>query len=454
MINGLVPHSGYSEELLKYYYSPNLVLKNSGDEFLNLYCFIAKIDPWDDENNPPVPVNSDYYLKSITRNLVALKRINTNDICPVIQRIDWTYGVIYNQYSSSVAGNTNYYVRNSYDQIFKCLSNGTTETSTAGSQSIRQPIIDFTTNFVSDVIDTDDGYKWKYLYTIDPGVKVKFFDDNWMPISITTHRESISTSKVGFGEVSVINIYNGGDNYTNDIGKNITTTIKITGDGTGASASAIIDNNTAIKILMANTGSGYTYATAELIPSSGYAGSGAILIPEVSPIGGHGHNLIAELGCKAVMVTAEFNGSETGVLPTDIDYRQIGLIANPEIELNGKTIFANSSIYKATHDVTVSNGSGIYEQDEIVFQGTRDNPSYSGKVLNFDKTNNLLYLINTQGTIKLFDGLYGTQASRIVLQEVIEQIIPYSGNILYIENRTKAQRNPSGLEQFRLTLNY
>jgi hypothetical protein len=275
-----------------------------------------------------------------------------------------------------------------------------------------------------------------------------------MPISITTHRESISTSKVGFGEVSVINIYNGGDNYTDDIGKNITTTIKITGDGTGASASAIIDNNTAIKILMANTGSGYTYATAELIPSSGYAGSGAILIPEVSPIGGHGHNLIAELGCKAVMVTAEFNGSETGVLPTDIDYRQIGLIANPEIELNGKTIFANSSIYKATHDVTVSNGSGIYEQDEIVFQGNRDNPSYSGKVLNFDKTNNLLYLINTQGTIKLFDGIYGTQASRIALQEVIQQIIPYSGNILYIENRTKAQRNPSGLEQFRLTLNY
>jgi hypothetical protein len=123
MAQGLIPFSGFSEEIIKYYYSPNLIFKNSGDEFLNLYCFIAKVDPWDNESVAPQPENSDLYLKNIYKNLIALKKINTNDICPVVQRIDWVSGTIYNQYSGSKSNNTNYYIRNSYDQVFKCLFN-------------------------------------------------------------------------------------------------------------------------------------------------------------------------------------------------------------------------------------------------------------------------------------------------------------------------------------------
>jgi len=73
-----------------------------------------------------------------------------------------------------------------------------------------------------------------------------------------------------------------------------------------------------------------------------------------------------------------------------------------------------------------------------------------------DEINNILYLINTLGTVSLYQGLYGTisNTSRLLLQETVEQVIPYSGNIIYLENRTKIQRTPSGLEQFRLTLKY
>ena len=456
MIKGLIPYSGFSEEVTKYYFSPNLIFKNSGDEFLNLYCFIAKVDPWLDEINIPSPEDSDFYLKNVSKNLIALKKINTNDICPVIKRIDWVSGTTYEQYSSNQVSNIEYYVRNSYDQIFKCLSNGTTKDTLAGVASTIQPLIDFTTNFTDNIIETGDGYKWKYLYSIDIGAKLKFFDDDWMPIPISTHRKSIKNNTIGCGEVSVINVYNTGQGYSNDNGFNITTSIQIDGDGTGAQARAIVANNKVEKILMTNFGSNYTYATANVITNIGYTGNSAVLFPEISPVGGHGHDLISELGCRTLMVTAEFNGTETGTLPADIDYRQLGLLTNPEILVGSSTEFANSSIYKATHDVTVSQGSGVYQQDEIVYQGDANNPSYSGRVLNFDATNNVLYLINTHGTITLYQGLFGTisNTSRLILQETVEQILPFSGNIIYMENRTKVQRTPSGLEQFRLTLKY
>jgi hypothetical protein len=456
MIKGLIPYSGFSEEIIKYYFSPNLIFKNSGDEFLNLYCFIAKVDPWVDEINIPSPEDSDFYMKNVNKNLIALKKVNTNDICPVIKRNDWVSGTKYNQYSSNKVGNIDYYIRNSYDQIFKCLYNGTTSENPSGIPSTIQPLIDFTTNFADSIIDTNDGYKWKYLYTIDIGAKLKFFDENWIPLPLTTHRQSIKNNTVGCGEISVINVYNTGQGYSDDNGFNITTTINIHGDGTGAQARAVISNNKISKILMTNTGTGYSYATANVVPNIGYFGNSAILIPEISPVGGHGHNLISELGCKTLMITAEFNGSETGTLPTDIDYRQLGLLTNPEIIVGSSIEFANSSIYKSTHDVTVSQGSGVYQQDEIVYQGDLINPTYTGRVLNFDADNNILYLINTQGNVSLYQGLYGTisNTSRLVLQENIEQIIPFSGNIIYIENRTKVQRTSSGLEQFRLTLKY
>jgi hypothetical protein len=458
MAKGLIPYSGFSGEILKYFYSPNLIFKNSGDEFLNLYCFIAKVEAWSDELTPPSPENTDQYLKNVNKNLIALKKINTNDICPVIPRIDWKENSKYNQYSSTRNGTSgNYYVRNSYDQIFKCLSNGTSSTYPSGTVTQRQPIIDFTTNFVDSIIDTGDGYKWKYLFTIDSGSKLKFFDENWIPLPVTTHRPSIKSNLIGSGEVSVINVFNGGSGYSDDINaSNQTTTVQIQGDGSGATARAIVSGNTITQILVNTNGSNYTYATANVMPTLGYAGSGAQLVAEISPIGGHGHDILSELGCKNLMVTAEFNGTETGTLPSDIDYRQIGLIANPEIVVGSSVQFANSTIYKATHDLTVSQGSGTYLQDEIVYQGTEDNPTFSGRVLNFDSTNNLLYLINTQGTVTLYQGIYGSvsNASRVLLQEFIEQMIPFSGNIIYIENRTKVQRTTSGLEQFRLTLNY
>lgn len=463
MTNGIITNSGISQELIKYFYSPNLIFKGSNEEFLNLYCFLSRIEPWDNENIPPEITITDKYLKQIHKNILAIKKINTNDICPVIERVDWTSNTVYSQYSSDSSTlfdvgedlklQNKFYVRNSYDQIFKCLCNGCSTTSANGVSSIVEPLIDFSYDYTTGYIETADGYKWKYLFSIDAGSKLKFFDDKWIPVPIFSHRKNVTDNAIGAGEISAINVFDGGVGYSVDTGLGVSTTITINGDGTGASAVAVVSGNSVTRVLMTNFGTDYTYATATINANQNYSGNGAIIIPEVSPIGGHGFDLINELGCKTILISCTFNSTENDTLPDNIDYRQIGLLANPVKIID----FANDYSYRLTKDVFVSPGSGEYVQDEFVFQG-QDllNSTFSGRVLTFDATNNIIYLINTVGTINNNDLIVGNDSKTIrvvtALQE--ELISQFSGNIVYIENRTKIQRSTSGLEQFRLTIKY
>jgi hypothetical protein len=45
MSQGLIPYSAFSKEILKYYYSPELILKNTGNEFLIYIVLSQKLIP-------------------------------------------------------------------------------------------------------------------------------------------------------------------------------------------------------------------------------------------------------------------------------------------------------------------------------------------------------------------------------------------------------------------------
>jgi len=465
-MSGIITNNGKSRELLKQFYSPNLILKNSFDDYENLYCFFAKIEPWDNENSPPTPTNTDFYIKQLYKNIIAFKKINSNDISPVIERIDWSSGTIYDQYSDSENMTElnsegkltkQFYVRNNYDQVFKCLYNGNNVNNTTGIPSTEMPIIDFNVNSSSDIIQTSDNYKWKYLFSIDYGSKIKFFDEKWIPLPVDTNRKQLNNNPIKGGEISVINVFNSGNNYVDDSGLNITTKIEILGDGYGANASAIVVDGKINDVIINNSGTNYSYATANISPQLNYSGNGAILVTSVSPIGGHGYDLISELGCNHVMITSEFNSSENGQISDNIDYRQIGLITNPQIKIGSDYIFANSYIYSLTYTILVSPGSETYLEDELVYQGLNlQESSFVGRVVNFDQNNNLLYVINNVGVLNKNELLKGSTSNnvRIVLNDIVDDILPYSGDIIYVENRKKIQRIPSGIEQFRLVLQY
>jgi hypothetical protein len=439
------------------YYAPTATIPVTGKILGTMYCFLSRVLPWPDEQDPPAPIQTQKFLNTVFKNMFVAKKITTNDISPIIERIDWATGDIYDYYRDDIdmfALDTNgtllrrFYVKNRFDQVFKCLWNNN------GGVSTVEPYFEPGTFNANQIFQGADDYKWKYMYTITSGLKVKFMDSAWMPVPIGTKTPNPLESFAGYGDIEVINVTNGGSNYDS---ANAAVIVTITGDGSLASANAIISSGAITDITVANTGTNYTYANVTI---SSAQGSGATAVAYVSPVGGHGFDSITELGAKHVMVTASFNKNEGGNLPTDIDYRQIGVLVDPFAYFGTTYGTANAEVYKTTTDLIVSSGFGSYVPDEIVFQAPTSNDldeaTFSATVLSFDSTTNTLRLINTLGTANTNAIIYGnsTSTARLVLQKQTPSFVPFSGNIIYLENREAVQRNSDGSEQFKLVLGY
>lgn len=445
------------------YYTPTAVVPPLINvPFRTMYCFLSKVEPWDNDSNPPQPTADVSYLKQTYKNMIVAKLIHTSDISPVIQRTNWENGVIYDYYVDNLDMTEkdanginvyNFYVKNKYDQVFKCLWNNN------GGASTDEPYFEpgsYGTNGIFQ--GGNDGYKWKFMYTIDTGLKLKFMDDSWMPIALGYNTPNPvydgrtgSAPAEGSGGLEVINLTNNGLNYDS---ANSPITVTITGDGSGAAATA--SSNAAgyiTDITVTNAGSNYTFANVAITSA---AGSGAVAIAPTSPIGGHGFDPITELGSTHVMITSEFNADEGGVLPTEIDYHQIGILVTP-VAYTNPSIPANGEIYRTTTDVVVAPGFGSFTNDEFVYQGTSlSNATFYARVLSFNTSTNVLYLINTVGTITTNAPIVGATSTttRTLLSSTTGELVPFSGYITYIENREPIQRSADGIEQFRFVLGY
>lgn len=275
-------------------------------------------------------------------------------------------------------------------------------------------------------------------------------DASWLPIPVKDYTPNPLLWSAGTGNIDVVNVINGGTGYDT---ANAPVTIVASGDGTGFAAVANVAAGTIQNVVVTSPGSNYTFVNITAVSSSG---DGAIFESTVSPVGGHGSDPLTELGCSNVMYTVEFNGSEGGVIPTDVDYHQVGLIFNPTtIELS--PALADDSIYSTTTNIIVSPGFGVYTNDEFIYQGSSSsNTTFSGLVLSFNTSTNVVKVLNTSGTIATNATLYG-QASgtaRTLLSYNTPNFVLNSGYLAFIENRTGVQRSSDGIEQFRFVLGY
>jgi len=451
----LTNNNGYYQAA-SVYYSPSSTITTTGEVVGNFYCFLSRVRPWPTDTIPPAPTEDQKYVKEAFKNMFVAKKITSTDMSPVIERINWTSGEVYDYYQDDIDMfqlDTNgtilkrFYVKNRFDQVFKCLWNNN------GGAVSTEPYFEPGTFNANQIFQGADDYKWKYMYTITSGNKLKFMDDAWMPVPIATTIPNPVSTFAGIGSVDVINVIDGGTGYDP---ANAIITVTITGDGQFATANATVVSGSINDIVVANTGSNYSFANVTI---SSALGSGATTISPVSPIGGHGYNPATELGARHIMLTARFTRDENGNLPTDIDFRQIGLLVNPLAKFGTGFGRANANIYKTTTDFVVSQGFGVYTPDETVFQsvdGTLPSATFTATVLSFDVATNTVKLINTQGTANNSGLLYGVTSgtSRVVLQQRAPDFIPYSGYLTYLENREPVQRNADGSEFFKLVLGY
>ena len=348
-----------------------------------------------------------------------------------------------------------FYVRNSKDQVFKCLYN-------ANVASTIEPTIDIDGQLPENpYIEPGDGYKWKYLYTIPYGLKQKFFTKNWMPV---VSDPAVVAGATG-GRLDIINITNGGSGYYLDGqsgNSNSLSIITITGDGTDASVTARVSSGVITGLNILNGGSGYT--TANVIvsdPDQLASGTNAVFDTVISPPGGHGSDPAKELGCYSVMVSVTLSGTENGKIPVsstagNFDFRQIALIRDPKLA-NG--VYANGTAYSTTTKISTSSpGITNYINDEILtdnLSASANNP-FSATVINWDPSGLQLAVNNINGNTSVGNQITGTTSGAVttILGITSPDISLFTGDLLYIENRLKIIRNTDQSEQIRLTLSF
>ena len=471
-LNKLTTNAKVSQVQLDYY-APTATIQ--GASLTNVYAFLGQEDSWPvwpvigGVETPIQPTEDQSYLKKTFKNMFAAKLINSSNMSPVIQRIDWANNVNYFAYVDNVEIMTkdtngflvhNFYIKNRFDQVFKCLANNN------GGLSTSEPFFQPGSYGTNNIYEGADLYKWKYMYTIDAGSKNKFMDSAWMPVPVGANTPQPYLTTAGWGDIEVINITNGGSGYD---ALNQYITVTVTGDGVGATAnitSAQVVGGAIKDVTVKTAGNNYTYANVTI---NAYTSANlkflapgvtqATAIAPISPVGGHAYDPISELGCTNIMYAVEFNGSEGGVLPTTgVDYRQVGLLVNPKVYGSVGPIAANGAIYNLATQFILSAGAGnVYVADEIVQQTDNSgNVLFSATVLNFNTSSNLLQIINTYGTPVIGQSVIGqtSGASRVLFSESTPTMIPFSGLITYIENRVGVSRSDDGIEQFKFILGY
>ena len=237
-------------------------------------------------------------------------------------------------------------------------------------------------------------------------------------------------------------------------------TVTINGDGTEATARAVGNSSFGVKeIIVNNRGKNYTSASIAITANSSH-GTGANAEVIINPVGGHGFNAIEELGGNRVMIDSRITGNESGFFTTENEFRQVGLVRDPLQTANANAFFTSDLADQATK-ITLSSVAGQFQADEIVFQGdTLSSSTANGVVIDF-LNNNKLRLNRVQGdfvsnsTISSITGANSGATATIVTDGIVDaDMKPYSGDILYIENRTSVTRSTNQIEDFKIVLEF
>ena len=91
---------------------------------------------------------------------------------------------------------------------------------------------------------------------------------------------------------------------------------------------------------LVDAGQDYTFANIKVIAGLTFAPNtpttlitdfANVATPIVSPQGGHGANPVTELGGNALMIVKKYSGNENGKVTSQNEFRQFGIIKNPEL---------------------------------------------------------------------------------------------------------------------------
>lgn len=415
----------------------------NANQFMNslvnekLYLFVGKTSEWADELDPPTPTSSEQMMIDAWDNMLLNKRVSTSNMSLAIKRYNWTSGTIYIPWDSEdgLIREKRFYVITTDNRVYKCLD------AIPNTPSTIMP-----TDTGISPVRLSDGYTWKFMYDISNAEATKFNDSEVIPVKYVTENDGSLQYQVESyaipGTINRIEVLNGGSGYTE-------CNVVIEGDGSGASATVILEAGVVKYVIITNTGQGYTWAKVSFVGNGSITAIGRAII---SPIKGHGWNPVEELFGSNVITTVTFDGDEEGKFPVNIRFRQIGLVANPYL-YNSETIANLSGAIQQYTTVTCSGIAGTFVEGEYLNNLTTSEAN-AAQVIRVDNNRILVNVIKKELTEndRIQGSISGASAEIINISEPILQ--PYSGDMLYLENRPPITKIENQSETYRLIIKF
>ena len=176
------------------------------------YVFAAKHTPFGvgqgggTDETPPVPQDTVVSSIQVYNEMVFGKKIKSDSIINMIKRYEWTENSVYEMYrdnDTNLSSKQFYVVIDDSVElnIYKCLFNNN------GAKSTQKPFGKDTT----PIEFPQDGYIWKYMYTVDQFNIRKFATSEYVPV---TPSIEISNSAI-IGSIEIITVDNSGAGYNN-----------------------------------------------------------------------------------------------------------------------------------------------------------------------------------------------------------------------------------------------
>ena len=472
----------------------DLVKTNDSDASNQYYAAIGRSEQWNATDTPPTPQRSLAEEIDFRNSMQSVKLIG--DVSRVIPRANWTSGSTYDAYDDAQVGypTNTYYVINNNQQIYMCLRQGKSATGVVQVSTV-EPVGG--TN--GTPFRGTDGYVWKFMYSISSLDASKFQSANFIPVKlvegIDTNSPVSDTEQKGVQDAAIKGQVVGYEvvapgQYSG------TPTLTIEGDGTGASATAVMSNNQVVDVKvtdssdntfkLANMGQNYNYASVK-ISGGGTVTTNAQIRPILSPPMGLGHDPTDDLKSSSLMFNAKPSGEESLDFIIGQDFRQVGLLKNPKVDSSGNvgrqlmvqgrhysgdsdsgggTLFT-ASTGRAVRGLQMASVSANFTEDKTIVGGTsgaraivdKDSGSGSGTALFYHQNDSTGFanfiageaLTESDGTgagnLEASSG-YDSGTAAFLKAEVN----PFTGDLLYIDNRAAITRSAEQTEDIKIVI--
>ena len=294
----------------------SIIISNSGDDFTAIPS-ITIGDQW--QASQSVNVNDQYFYGD---NLYTVTVAGTTSSTPPTHTIgSASNGTATFEYAGKRATATariKFGAGYSFSPTVEITDGSFTESATIEIQSVKSearlvPIIQDGEIVAVNIVDGGIGYTYAVLGVTGDGEDAELVA-NLSIGDINSLQSTIELLTVD-GQIVNIPIVSSGYGYGN-------ATVIIDGDGTGATAEAVVNNGRIVKINVTNYGQGYRNARI-IINGNGY---GAKARAVLSPYGGFGKQAIKALNARTLMFVSNVFLDTNQGFALDNDYRQVGII--------------------------------------------------------------------------------------------------------------------------------